>query len=117
MHCGILTKLHREQEADFESQIIKELCHIKRTIKSRTTKYHPLGNDTTERYNRTLLNMLRTLEEGQKKDWTKYVQSFVYAYNSAKHETTKMAPFELMFGRKPKLPIDSAFKSQLESSY
>ena len=34
-----------------------------------------------------------------------------------KHETTKVSPFELMFGRKSKLPIDSAFQSPVEGSY
>ena len=117
LHYGIPTKLHSDQGATFESQIIKELCQITGTIKSRTTVYHPMGNGITERYNRTLLNMLGTLEEGQKKDWKKYVPSLVYAYNCTKHETTKVSPFELMFGRKPKLPIDSAFQSPMEGSY
>ena len=76
-----------------------------------------MGNGITERYNRTLLNMLGKLEEGQKKDWKKYVPSLVYAYSCTKHETTKVSPFELMFGRKPKLPIDSAFQSSVEGSY
>ena len=117
LHYGIPTKLHSDQGANFESQIIKELCQITGTIKSRTTVYHPMGNGITERYNRTLLGMLGTLEEAQKKDWKKYVPSLVYAYNCTKHETTKVSPFELMFGRKPKLPIDSAFESPVESSY
>ena len=69
LHYGIPTKLHSDQGANFESQIIKELCQITGTIKSRTTVYHPMGNGITERYNRTLLGMLGTLEEAQKKDW------------------------------------------------
>ena len=76
-----------------------------------------MENGLTERYSRTLLNVLGTLEEAQKKDWKKYVPSVVYAYNCTKHETTKVSPFELIFGRKPKLPIDSAFETPAESSY
>ena len=117
VHYGIMTKLHSAQGSNFESEIIKELCQITGTEKTRTTIYHPVGNGLNERYNRTLLNMLGTPEEAQKKDWKKYVPSLVYAYNCTKHETTKMSPSELMFGRKSKLPINSAFETPVESSY
>ena len=110
-------KLHSDQGANFESQIIKELCQITGTIKARATKYHLIGNGTTERCNRTLFNLLGTLIEPQKKDLKKYVSSLGHEYNCTKHETTKVAPFELMFVRKPKFPIDSAFESPTESSY
>ena len=32
--------------------------------------------------------------------------AYNYAYNTAQHESTKFTPFELMFSRKPVLPID-----------
>ncbi|XP_060585420.1 myb-like protein X [Ruditapes philippinarum] len=102
------------KEQIFESDIIQELCHLLNTKKSRTTIYHPMGNSTPERFNRSLLNMLGTLNASQKQDWKKYVPSLVYAYNSTPHESTNVSPFELMFGRKPKLPIDSMFEQVTE---
>ncbi len=111
LNFGIPSKLHSDQGANFESDIIKELCNITGIYKTRTTAYHPMGNGQTERYNRTLLNMLGTLEQTQKSDWKRYLPSLVYAYNCTRHETTKVSPFELMFGRKPKLPIDSVFEA------
>ena len=109
VHYGIPTRLHTDQGANFESDIIKELCNLTGMTKSRTTPYHPMGNGCTERWNRTLLDMLGTLDTEKKVNWKKYIPSLVYAYNCTKHESTKFAPFELMFGRKPKLPIDSMF--------
>jgi hypothetical protein len=58
--------------------------------------------------------MLGTLNASQKQDLKKYVQSLLYAYNSTPHESTNVAQFELMFGRKPKLPIDSMFERVTE---
>ena len=44
---------------------------------------------------------------GQKKEsWQDYLDSCVYAYNTAKHESTKFSPFEVMFFRKGVLPVD-----------
>ena len=114
---GIPTRLHSDQGANFESEIIKELCQLLKTKKSHTTIYHPMGNSTPERFNRSLLNMLGTLETTQKQDWKRYVPSLVYAYNCTPHESTNVAPFELMFGRKAKLPIDAMFEEATEDNY
>ena len=116
IHYGIPTRLHSDQGANFESEIIKELCNITNMKKSHTTPYHPQGNSGPERFNRTLLGMLGTLETEQKKDWKKYVNSLVYAYNCIPHETTRISPYELMFGRKPKLPIDATFEKAREDN-
>ena len=113
-HFGIPTRIHSDQGACFESDIIKELCKITGMTKSRTTPYHPMGNPIPERFNRTLLNMLGTLEPEKKSDWKKYLPSLTYAYNCTKHETTKVSPHELMFGRKPRLPIDAMFDTPVQ---
>ncbi|XP_053388794.1 uncharacterized protein LOC128551885 [Mercenaria mercenaria] len=70
-----------------------------------------MGNGFTERWNRTLLDMLDTLKPSKKPDWKNYIPSLVYAYNCTKDESTKTLPFELMLGRKPKLPIDAVFET------
>ena len=113
-HFGIPARIHFDQGACFESDIIKELCKITGMTKSKTTPYHPMGNPIPERFNKSLLNMLGTLEPDKKADWKKYLHSLTYAYNCTKHETTKMSPHELMFGRKPRLPIDSMFDTQVQ---
>ena len=42
---------------------MKKLCKLAGTVKTRTTPYHPMGNGMCERFNKTLLNMLGTLNE------------------------------------------------------
>lgn len=64
----------------------------------------------TGRFNRTLHNMLGTLENSEKQNWKKYILSLIHAYNDCtRYESTGYSPLELMFGRKPRLPIDVAF--------
>ena len=108
-HYGFPGRLHSDQGRNFESEVIKHLCDLAGVKKSHTTPYHPMGNGKCERFNRTLLSMLGTLPDEQKSKWKKYVNPLIFAYNCTKHETTGFSPFQLMFGRQPKLPVDLAF--------
>ena len=106
LHYGFPKRLHSDQGANFEGKLIRELCKISGIEKSRTTPYHPMGNGMCERFNRTILSMLGTLKPDEKLDWKKYVSPMIHAYNCTKHNSTSFSPFFLMFGRKPRLPID-----------
>lgn len=105
VHYGFPSRLHSDQGRDFESRTIRELCSLIGAEKVRTTPYHPQGNPV-ERFNRTLLSMLGTLEEKDKQHWRDFVKPLVHAYNCARNDTTGYSPYELMFGRQPTLPVD-----------
>ncbi|KAL6459833.1 hypothetical protein MHYP_G00315920 [Metynnis hypsauchen] len=109
VYYGIPEKLHSDQGPDFESRTIKELCQVAGIHKVRTTPYHPRGNPV-ERFNRTLLDMLGTLQDQDKTCWRDHVRPLVHAYNCTRNEVTGFSPYELMFGRQPRLPVDLAFK-------
>ena len=68
-----------------------------------------MGNGCVERFNRTLGNMIRALPSESKQDWPRRLQTLTFMYNCTSHETTGYAPFYLMFGRVPRLPVDILF--------
>ena len=106
---GFPERIHSDQGANFESQLIRELLMISGVRKSRTTAYHPMGNGMVERFNRTLGSMIRALPPRAKQKWPQMLQTLTFAYNCTAHESTGYAPFYLMYGRIPRLPIDVMF--------
>ena len=108
-HYGLPHRLHSDNGTNFTSQVIREMCSMLGIQRSTTTVYHPSGNGQTEKFNKTLLDMLATLPEAKKNRWKEYVQPLVHAYNCTKNSVTGYSPFHLMFGREPRLPVDLKF--------
>lgn len=103
VHYGFPEKLHRPR---FESCLMKEVCQI--IYKIRTTPYHSRGNPV-KRFNRTLLQMFGTLDSQDKTRWSGFVKPLMHVYNCTKNDVTGFTPYELMFRRQPRLPVDLAF--------
>ena len=101
---GIPEILHSDQGANFESTMIRRVCAAFGVLKSRTTAYHPQGDGMVERFNRTLLQLLRCYTEQNDVDWEGNLPLVLYAYRTASNASTGFSPFVLMMGRDPVLP-------------
>ena len=105
---GAPYSIHTDQGRNFESKLFAELCELLDVWKTRTSPYHPQSDGLVERLNRTILMMLSIVLEKQS-NWDKYLPYVMFAYRSSVHKTTGYTPFQLMFGREVKLPVDVMF--------
>ena len=78
---------------------MKKLC---------TTPYHPQMNRLVERSHQTIMQMIRKLGE-KKADWPGLLAEIVYAYNATQSTVMGYSPHYLMFGCRPRLPVDFYF--------
>ena len=53
--------------------------------------------------------MIGKLEDEHKKQWPRYLAKLTHAYNSTRSVVTGYLPHFLMFGQRPRLPIDFLF--------
>jgi len=83
---GFPQRIHSDKGANFESKLIAELLLVSGVRKSHTTPYHPMGNGQTERFNRTLGNMIRSLPPRLKERWPQMIQTLTFSYNCTTHE-------------------------------
>ena len=60
-----------------------------------------------ERFNRTLCESLAKLSIQHENRWDKHIAPVLFAYRTTKHNTTKLTPFYLVYGREAKLPMDN----------
>ena len=55
--------------------------------------------------NQTIEAALAKYVEDQPDKWDQYIPGILFAYNTSVHDSTHYTPFEVMFGRKARLPV------------
>ena len=71
-----------------------------------STTCHPQTDGQTEVVNRTLSTMLRVVLDKNLRHWEDCLPHVEFAYNHATHSSTKMCPFQIVYGYIPRAPID-----------
>ena len=112
VYYGLPECIISDQGQNFESDLISELCQLAKIQKLCTSPYHLQTNVWCERFTITLINMLGTLPPNKKSSWRHMVPTLVHACNCTRSTATGFNPYYLMYGKKPRLPVDLYFGTQ-----
>ena len=103
---GIPKAVISDQDVKFTSVFWKTLFTGLGTQINFSTTYHPQTDGQTERVNQVLEDMLCMYVMQQPTKWEDYLHLVEFSYNNDYRESLKMSPFEALYGRQCRTPIN-----------
>ncbi|CAF2040851.1 unnamed protein product [Rotaria magnacalcarata] len=103
---GVPAVIRSDQGTHFHNQLMKAMSKLIGYDHTYSTTYHPQSNGMIERFNATFVPQIAKLQDKENNNWDEFLSPVVFAYNTGTHSTTQYSPFQLLFGREPRLPTD-----------
>lgn len=72
---------------------------------SYTCDYHPQANGMDEKFNGTLVKILKNYISANQKDWDIHLIWAVYNYNTTINASTNFSPYTILYGLEPRNPL------------
>lgn len=99
-----------DRGTEFCNELFKSVTDYFNSIHRRTTAYHPRANGLTERFNKTLADMMSHYVSEKHNDWDRFLPFLIHAYNTSMHDTLGYSPTELLMGLQPEDVTDVAME-------
>jgi hypothetical protein len=90
-----------DRDAVFTSKFWTELFKLQGVFLAFSTAYHPQSDGQSEAVNKCVENYLRCMVHDKPHEWTQWLPSAEYCYNTAFHHSSKVTPFQAMYGYLP----------------
>ncbi|CAF5164730.1 unnamed protein product, partial [Rotaria magnacalcarata] len=95
----------------FHNQLMYAMSKLIGYDHTHSTTYHPQSNRMIEKLNATFVPQIAKLQDKENNNWDEFLSPVVFAYNTGTHSTTQYSPFQLLYGREPRLPTDGKLSS------
>ena len=102
---GMPEEVLSDLATQFVSKCMEEVSRLLSIKRLTTMPYHPICNGLVKRFNDTLKKTLKRLCNEQPRQWHCFVNLLLFAYREAPQEATGFSPFELLYGRTVRGPV------------
>ena len=92
---------------NFMAKAVKDFLEEMGTKKYETTPYKPSSNGSVERFHDYLSSAMYYAVERFPDTWEDHLDMVLFAYRTTPIDGLEITPFEIIYGRRPNLPIDN----------
>ena len=92
-------QLHSDGAQNVHGEVIKEMCKLIGTVKTKSSRLHPQGDGMSEAMVKIMKNAVKKQVDRYGRDWDSYLQTTAFAIRSSINTSTKFSPAELLIGR------------------
>ena len=103
---GIPRELLTDQGSVFTGKMMKELCSTLEITHLKTSPYHPQTDGCLEWWWYSSLKTMLRKKENRQDEWDRLLNFWLFAYRQAPHANTGYSPFELIYERQVRGPLD-----------
>ena len=103
---GVPLEINSDRGSLFTSRFWESFQQAMGTHLSFSTAFHPQSSGQVERVNQILEDMLRACVISFGKKWEESLPYAEFSYNNSYQASLKMAPFEVLYGRKCRTPLN-----------
>ncbi|XP_070174493.1 uncharacterized protein [Littorina saxatilis] len=110
---GFPSEILSDRGSQFTSDMMKEILRLLAIKAVHTSPYHAQSNGVVERFHGTIKPMIKKVIGNQPRLWHRYLPALLFACREMPNASTGFSPFELLFGRRARGPMDLLASSWL----
>jgi len=95
-----------DRGTNFMSKAVHEFLSKLGCRKTQTTAYKPSSNGSVEGFHGYMTKAVAAFVNEQHDNWDEHLHSILFAYRVTPMDGLGISPFEVMYGRRPNLPVD-----------
>ena len=103
---GVPAVVVSDSGSQFTSDMFQKLCNSFGIFHHASVPYHQQGNGQVERTVQTIKKALIMASNNDPNNWKSKLSAVAGSYNMATHESTKLSPYQVLFGTEPVLPVE-----------
>ncbi|KAM9976612.1 hypothetical protein ACTFIR_010454 [Dictyostelium discoideum] len=103
---GCPKRLLSDCGTSFLNKVISSVNELFKVKKVNTSPYHPQTDGLVERFNKTIVIMLKSFTQEVHTMWDLYLDSCLFAYRISIHSSIGVSPFSMLYGREATIPSD-----------